>query len=712
MAGRRSLGPFVLERSLGRDALSELHLARSTRMEAPIVELRVFKTTTLAVELLRARPMSASLQHPNVVVVFERGVIEGRAYVASEHVLGHNLIAIRDRLRTDRAQLPVSMLTRLLADGLTALAHLEELEVRAPIAPSSFFLTYGGVGKLADVDLPLELAADRAHLAPEVRSGGAATARSELYGLAASIDYLIAGGPPLAPSLSALLASMLSADPAARPQSARDALKDLLTATEHAPATRLIAGRWLSDLFPVERAVELAKLETIAFPPNETTDEASFGDEESTFGESEGAEGEASFLPESTLAVDAKTERAPAPRSARKSTVVLTEEDTTHPPRGPRPTMPSPTYPSPPRVTPNSPTAETPIPAGITPRVAERFGAYRIYEQVGEGGMAEVHRAVRADDPEEKPCVIKRLDRQFRHDPEYLGMFAEEARIASLLKHPNIVRCVEAGEIDDIPFIALELIEGLDLAALLTQLQPGRLPPSAALQIALQVARALDYAHRVQDERGRSLELVHRDVSPENILIAWTGEVKLLDFGLSKFEGRGFQTRAGVIKGKLSYMAPEQLDLRRVDARTDLYQLGVVLAEALAGKKLFGPEVLLGRPKDQVALRNLLEQHLAAAGALPEPLIDLLTRLCAFDAQQRPQSAREVAQELEAIAAKLQQAEGLESIIASRAPAVARSGEATQRTAKRGPMSAVLLALVLMSVAAGVAWFVATQLDH
>ncbi len=350
-------------------------------------------------------------------------------------------------------------------------------------------------------------------------------------------------------------------------------------------ATRMQVARWITDLFPDD------------LDATEKND-ASFSVDEATFEETP--------VPQ--------TERAPIPRSAKKRTVVLAEEDETLLHSNPKP-----------------------------PRARDdegAFGEYQLHSLLGQGGMAEVYRASRAG----VSCVIKRLAPALEHDPEYQEMFIEEARIARVLQHPHIVRSLDSGEIDGVPFIAFELIDGMDLAHLRDE--RGALPLEEVLQIGLQISSALAYAHSLPE-----LALVHRDISPENILISRTGEAKLLDFGLSKFEGRAFQTRAGVIKGKLSYMAPEQIEGRSTDARTDLFQLGAVLAELFTGKKLLGHETLLNRPKDQVSTRKLLESHLAEV-TVPRELFELLARMCAFEPAHRPRTALEVQNALAKIAAK------------------------------------------------------------
>jgi serine/threonine-protein kinase len=229
-------------------------------------------------------------------------------------------------------------------------------------------------------------------------------------------------------------------------------------------------------------------------------------------------------------------------------------------------------------------------------------------------------------------------------------MLEEEARISKLLDHPNIVRCYDSGIIDNTPFIAFELIEGLELNRWAATKAPRPLPLSMAIDVAIEVAKALDYAHRRTGRDGQALELVHRDVSPQNILIASDGAVKLLDFGISRFKERQHETQTGLVKGKLIYMAPEQIDGHIVDQRTDLYQLALVMAELIAGKRLAVPKPFW-IPAHVRDLRPVLEQHFGAGGGFSEKLLELLVAMTSYDASKRPATASQVVRELRAIRA-------------------------------------------------------------
>jgi serine/threonine-protein kinase len=338
------------------------------------------------------------------------------------------------------------------------------------------------------------------------------------------------------------------------------------------------------------------------------------------------------------------------------------------------------------------------------------FGPYSLVRKMGQGGMAEVLLAEkRGDDGEVSRCVIKRVSSVLRSDRDFREMFIEESRIARMIHHPNIVECFDAGTIDGISYMALELVEGLDLGALVGRLAPEPLAVGAALDIGIAVAGALDHAHHLADQAGRPLDLVHRDVSPENILISWSGEVKLLDFGISRFKDRNYATQIGVRKGKAGYMAPEYVQGAPLDARADIFQLGVTMVEILSGKRLFEADEL--RPRDFAGMQAVLEEHLGRAGIPPE-LLGLLARMCAPDPKDRPAEAREVARELERIAAELTSSYRLSEIVSLLAPTsqtkkLPRSTDLLPPPRRRSSPTLLALALLgLVLIAAALAYLI------
>jgi serine/threonine protein kinase len=218
----------------------------------------------------------------------------------------------------------------------------------------------------------------------------------------------------------------------------------------------------------------------------------------------------------------------------------------------------------------------------------ERFGKYELLELVGKGGMAEVFLA-RASGPKgfARQLAIKRILPHMTEDEEFVDMFVHEAKLSASLTHGNIVPIYEFGEVDDQLFLAMEYVEGTTLRALLRELRlrSERVSADTAVFVASEVLRALAYAHARRGPDDSPLELVHRDVSPSNILLSHGGEVKLCDFGIAKAASR--HTVSGRLKGKFAYMSPEQAGGKALDARSDLFSVGVVLWEMLSGAKLF-----------------------------------------------------------------------------------------------------------------------------
>jgi serine/threonine-protein kinase len=221
--------------------------------------------------------------------------------------------------------------------------------------------------------------------------------------------------------------------------------------------------------------------------------------------------------------------------------------------------------------------------------VGERFGKYLLVGEIALGGMAELFLAVRKGlEGVIKAVVIKRVLPQFSTQASFVQMFIDEARLAARLEHPNIVRTYEFGEVKGQYFTAMEYLAGEDLCKVLNTLAVSRqhMPLHVAAGIAGQVCHGLHFAHQFTDTDGNPLHLVHRDINPANLVITYGGEVKVIDFGVAKSNGNA-QTLTGTIKGKVSYMPPEQVLGHRVDRRADIFSTGVVLWEMLTGRPLF-----------------------------------------------------------------------------------------------------------------------------
>lgn len=222
----------------------------------------------------------------------------------------------------------------------------------------------------------------------------------------------------------------------------------------------------------------------------------------------------------------------------------------------------------------------------------ERFGPYTLLEQLGQGGMAVVHRAERVGEAGfKKKVAIKRILPQYKRDPSLLERFAAEARTNARLDHPNLVQVLDFG-IDPEPYLVLEYIEGVSLSQLMQRLlaKNEKLEVAAALFIAAEVANGLDHAHRKRGDDGKPLGIVHRDVSPQNVLLSNEGGVKVSDFGLVKAADNVLKTASGISIGKLSYMAPEQAMGQETDARADVFSLGVSIWEMLTLRSLISPD--------------------------------------------------------------------------------------------------------------------------
>jgi serine/threonine protein kinase len=214
------------------------------------------------------------------------------------------------------------------------------------------------------------------------------------------------------------------------------------------------------------------------------------------------------------------------------------------------------------------------------------IGPYRVLAELGKGGMAFVYLCVARKHPTfTKLLVVKILRGELATEGDFVAMFMNEARVAAQLSHPNVVQTYEVGEHEGRPFIAMEYLEGLALAKVISRAGPSGVPLGAHLRMLTDMLAGLHYAHELVGLKGEPLTLVHRDVSPHNVLVSYGGLSKVLDFGIAKIIDTT-QTREGIVKGKIGYMAPEQLSGLPVDRRADIFASGVMLWEAIAGRKL------------------------------------------------------------------------------------------------------------------------------
>ncbi len=224
---------------------------------------------------------------------------------------------------------------------------------------------------------------------------------------------------------------------------------------------------------------------------------------------------------------------------------------------------------------------------GPTPK---SIGRYQIIDRLAVGGMAELFKAtLQGDHGFEKVVAIKKILPHLAVDRSFVEMFIDEARITAQLDHSHIVQVYELGTDADTPYIAMQFVDGLDVLALLRECARVqiRLPPDLCALIARDVLDALDYAHNAVAVDGRPLGIVHRDISPGNVLLSWRGDVKLTDFGIARAAERRHKTEAGTLKGKYGYMSPEQVSGGEIDPRADLFSVGILLAEMVMARRLF-----------------------------------------------------------------------------------------------------------------------------
>ncbi len=270
-----------------------------------------------------------------------------------------------------------------------------------------------------------------------------------------------------------------------------------------------------------------------------------------------------------------------------------------------------------------------------------QYGRYFLQQRLGRGGMAEVFRAtVEGPGGFSRAVAIKRILPEYSQDEWFTKMIADEARIVSRLSHPNIVQILDTGEVEGSCYIAFELVEGTDLFQMLQRIYSRglALPQAFAGFIVAEVCAGLDHAHSRRDENGQPLGIVHRDVSPQNVLLSWLGEVKLGDFGIARAKERTSYTQTGTIKGKVYYMSPEQARGERVDHRSDLFSAGILLYEALCTQPLYDDDDALHLLETVAAGRWKWPSD--AELRIPAPLRQVVTTALATDVNARYQTGR------------------------------------------------------------------------
>ena len=298
---------------------------------------------------------------------------------------------------------------------------------------------------------------------------------------------------------------------------------------------------------------------------------------------------------------------------------------------------------SPERVDPSLPAS-----AGA-PGKPEHLGAYELLLELAAGGMATVHLARAMDKRQGPPLVaVKRPHRHLQGDKTFLTMLVDEARLASAIDHPNVVKVRELGFDGGMPFIVMDYVEGTSLAELRRELSAiGRaIDVRVAVRIVLDALGGLQAAHDLKDDNGKPLHIIHRDVSPHNILLGCDGRSHLTDFGIAKAEDRIQTTRTHEVKGKLAYLAPERIDKRRMcTVQSDVFSMAVVLWECFAGRRLFRGEEAVDILQDVMSAPIPTLRQIGAQ--VPQPLDDVIARALSRDLDTRYATARDFAQAVE-----------------------------------------------------------------
>jgi hypothetical protein len=292
---------------------------------------------------------------------------------------------------------------------------------------------------------------------------------------------------------------------------------------------------------------------------------------------------------------------------------------------------------------------------GTTAAKADLAARYRSLFEIGRGGMGTIEVALeRTGSGFERIVALKRMHPESARERRETEMFLREARLAAWLVHPNVVHAFAFGEIDGELFLAMEYVEGETLSAMVRaarERSSGALPPALVASVLADACEGLHASHELRDpQTGTPLNVIHRDVSPHNVMVSYEGHVKLLDFGVAKMDSRDPLTRTGEVKGKTGYMSPEQAMGETLDRRSDLFSVGAVLFECVSGQRMWG-----GGTDLEVLRRLALEDPPSLAGAAPlapRALVDLHARLVARDVSRRPKTALAVAEELRGFVAR------------------------------------------------------------
>ncbi|MBW2093733.1 MAG: protein kinase [Deltaproteobacteria bacterium] len=280
----------------------------------------------------------------------------------------------------------------------------------------------------------------------------------------------------------------------------------------------------------------------------------------------------------------------------------------------------------------------------ITPK---RFGKYLLLDQIAVGGMAELYRAmITGVQGFEKLIAVKKILPHLTIEAELVNSFIDEAKLAALLHHQNIVQIYDFGSVEKSYFIAMEYLFGKDLRDVTEKAKKEGSPLSLeyALYIVSRVASGLHYAHNLKDFQGKPLNIIHRDISPQNIFVTYEGDVKIVDFGIAKAATQSTMTQVGMIKGKVAYMSPEQADGKAIDYRSDIFSLGIILYELLTGEKMFQGDTMQILSKVRLAEFPPPEQVIKD---VPDKLYEILNQALAKEPEKRYSSCNQMLSDVE-----------------------------------------------------------------
>ncbi len=275
------------------------------------------------------------------------------------------------------------------------------------------------------------------------------------------------------------------------------------------------------------------------------------------------------------------------------------------------------------------------------------FGQYQLVEKIAQGGMAEIFKGKALDlHGLERPVVIKRILPHIAASPEFVQMLIDEAKIAVMLSHGNIAQIYDLGKVSDDYFIVMEYVEGKTISQIMKRLRSlgQQMSIPTAVYLCSEIAKGLDYMHRRMDDEGRELHIVHRDISPQNVILSTAGTVKIIDFGIAKAKTKISTTDSGILKGKFAYMSPEHAEGEKLDYRSDIFSLGVILFELLTNQRLFKGKNNLETVKKvrhtKVPVPSTLQTR------IPKELDEIVLKALVKDRNKRYQSASSFAQDL------------------------------------------------------------------